>query len=160
MNRVYHSCDSFLFICVRSFFQVSPKGNIDIYGTERVNLVLKLTVPFACRGGEPCPLYAVSHIPGTQNPPCQITTIKFPKCGAEFRHDEDEQYQNISIQAVVGDNFNALDQDFAIFLQLFNPYHPFMHGNRLDTIRVSNLNFYNKKSTIHLKNCFINIFSC
>jgi len=126
----------------RILFQVEPKGSLDLDGTKQGNITLTLTIPFACPSSKSCPLFVRTYIPRTNNLPCEITTLKTSRenCGVEFPNIKDSRFiqtKHLSIQAVVGLNRNAFDQDFAIFLQVVNKYHPFLHNNILHPIRVS-----------------------
>jgi len=122
-------------------FQIEPKGGLDLDGIKQDNIVLTLTIPFACSSNRNCPLFVKTFIPRTEELPCEITTLKISRehCGVGFPKVNGGnciQSQNISIQAVVGLNRNAFEQDFAVILQVENKYHPFLHGTTLDPIRV------------------------
>ena len=122
-------------------FQVEPKNGLILDGTDQGTITLTLTLPFACGHNLNCPLLVAASIPYSAEMPCEVTTIKAgdAKCGASFTIPIGSyiQTQNISVQAVVGNNFNAFAQDFAIHLRVHNPFHPFMHDYALAPIRVS-----------------------
>jgi len=99
-------------------------------------------VPFACRFEDTCPLYVLMYIPGRTDH-CTVSTLKSVDitniaCGVEFTNDDVGQHRNITLRAILGDNFNSLslNQEFAVFLQISAIAHTFMHGNLLEPVRV------------------------
>ena len=99
-------------------------------------------MPFACRFQANCPLYVQMYIPGRTDD-CTVSTLKSVDitniaCGVEFTNDDVGQHRNITLRAILGDNFNSLFlyQEFAVFLQIFANAHTFIHGDLLEPVRV------------------------
>jgi len=122
---------------------ISPKEGFDIQGPGDGSISLKLTVPFACPQNDVCALTVHSYIPEKADF-CQISSLKVvgdgaAVCGIQFTNDDVGRTKHISLSVIAGDNANAniVISPFAVFLQIIRPSHPFMHGNLLETVRVS-----------------------
>ena len=125
-----------------------PKGNIDIRGEEQGVISLTLTVPFACPIGlDDCLLSVQMYIP-KRTESCTISTLKRVKkdakvCGVWFTNKDVGHHKNITLRTIAGDNFNAKDvnPEYAVFLQIVQYSHPFMHTNLLEPVRVCLLQY-------------------
>ena len=122
---------------------VSPKEGFDIQGPGDGSISLMLTVPFACPHNDVCALTVHSYIP-EQTDFCQISSLKVvgegvAVCGLQFTNDDVGKIKLLSLSAIAGDNANSgkVIPHFAVVLRIIRSSHPFMHGNLLDTVRVS-----------------------
>jgi len=122
--------------------QVLPRGDLILTGGETGIITVTLTIPFACRFLQNCPLYILAYIPDDVNQDtCEVTTLAQLSaddvpCGAEFLNSDIMKPKHISVTAIASGKFQTVNREFAVLLRISRPAHPFLHDKLIKTVRV------------------------